>query len=117
MTTKHTPGPWWAYQSITGAWCVATYRDGQSPTGPYIGASHGASICYSVGDDTEQRTRGNEEANARLIAAAPEMLEACQIILDVAKSAKGMTAAHLRTAISMAAGAADAAIAKAEGRS
>jgi hypothetical protein len=57
------------------------------------------------------------EANARLIAAAPDLLEACQILLDVAQSSKGMTAAQLRVGLSMAADAARAALAKVEGKS
>jgi len=78
MGAQHTPGPWWATTGGTG-WEVRTYRDGENPeTSPYIGEYYGASITHGIGDHTEARTRGNEEANARLIAAAPDLLEALE---------------------------------------
>jgi hypothetical protein len=80
---KHTLGPWWPVQSSTGSWYVTTYRDHESATAkpnPF-----GASIAPCIGDHTEKRTRGNEEANARLIAAAPELLEALAPFAAVAE--------------------------------
>ncbi|BAR92353.1 hypothetical protein [Stutzerimonas frequens] len=55
--TKHTPGPW------------ATYRDQLS-----VGETQGhSSIC-----EVWERNGGEGFENARLIAAAPELLEALQ---------------------------------------
>lgn len=59
--SKHTPGPW--------------YVDGDYVSGVDIGNTEGTSIFYAcccghVTGDSEQRT-----ANARIIAAAPEMYE------------------------------------------
>ena len=55
MTTKHTPGPWHV-------------------TGYHVEARAGAiaTVCDAGDDDTEG------DANARLIAAAPELLAALQ---------------------------------------
>lgn len=78
---QHTPGPWWPSQNTAGAWCVLTYRDHQTPhEAGAIASAYGASICSNIGDHTEQRTRGNEAANARLIAEAPAMLEALRTV-------------------------------------
>jgi hypothetical protein len=59
MSAQHTPGPWFAVQPkhANGWWVVSTDPEG----------------CDGVDDSGDG---GFEEANARLIAAAPEMLEA-----------------------------------------
>lgn len=54
METKHTPGPW-------------LYNDTTAQVHP----PHSATIAEVCNHDL------NREANARLIAAAPELLEAC----------------------------------------
>lgn len=60
---KHTPGPW---ESING----------------YIFPIKGEKICIM----TAMGSKGSErEANARLIAAAPELLEALQSIIEIGK--------------------------------
>ena len=74
---EHTPGPWWPYTNSSGSWDVLTYRDCETAETAQIGSGSGASIALGIGDHTEKRTSGNEEANARLIAAAPNMFEAC----------------------------------------
>jgi hypothetical protein len=71
---KHTPGPWWPVKNSCECWCIQTCRDRDTDC-LNIGSKHGATICSGIGDHTEARTRGNEEANARLIAAAPELLD------------------------------------------
>lgn len=79
----HTPGPWWPLQNSAGAWMVATYRDSdEQANDKRIGSTSGAIICTSIGDYTEARTSGNEKANARLIAAAPDLLQA---LIDIEK--------------------------------
>ena len=65
---KHTPGPWTQGWSQNGVDCV--WLDGK--TEPAIG----------MGDDDDWIDCGTE-ANARLIAAAPELLEALQAFTDV----------------------------------
>ena len=61
-TTKHTPGPWHAADD-----------GGEVFDAEYI------PVCYmnGIGQASEFITEKEAEANARLIAAAPELLEAC----------------------------------------
>lgn len=67
--TKHTPGPWHEYNASHGRilshWHVGgpDYREG-------LGA-----ICKTTGEYIPEV----EHANARLIAAAPELLEAVEL--------------------------------------
>ena len=58
--SKHTQGPW-----------VFEYGSIYTPTGKQV--------CRPC--DKKTQTYKNWEANARLIAAAPELLEACQALL------------------------------------
>ncbi len=71
---KHTPGPW-----------AIEYRtDGQFTYSPRIYAGP-AVIHYTAGYHTEEQDatfKARAEANARLIAAAPELLEALQWIVS-----------------------------------
>ena len=61
METKHTPGPW-AYHN--------------TPT-PFIHvAAGGLPICQIYTSTAHGQSMGEQFANARLIAAAPELLEA-----------------------------------------
>ena len=98
MTTKHTPGPWIFDPSNTGSDFDTGYG---IYTEPYT-----MSIERVVG-------KGTPEANARLISAAPEMLEALknireELILSGNWNAKDYGWPENRAAIS-------AAILKAEG--
>ena len=95
--TKHTPGPWvWDeyYTGLDGAngQSVLIYID-------YEGMSiHGKTVAQS-------------EANARLIAAAPELLEACIGLLQVQDGIPMTGLEATRKAVN-----ARAAIAKAKGK-
>ena len=61
MTAKHTPGPW-AYHN--------------TPT-PFIYVNAGGlPICQIYTSTAHGQSMGEQFANARLIAAAPELLEA-----------------------------------------
>lgn len=80
MTSKHTPPPWWPNLDSAGSWQVLTLRDNHDVAEE--GSEYGAFICMSIGDKTEVRTRSNQEANARLIAAAPELLAELQRAQD-----------------------------------
>ena len=81
MTDAHTPGPW-------------DYVPGNEHHGPYITSDFGSTIadCYVLSEpgafsSTEARTpipfmHEMAEANARLIAAAPDLLEALRLARD-----------------------------------
>lgn len=64
--SKHTAGPWKA-----GECCI--WSETRNQEGIYIAGT-------KMGINTEEQT-----ANARLIAAAPELLEACKHIVNRAK--------------------------------
>lgn len=67
--TKHTPGEW-------------AHTDGSIYS---YGVGHGADIA-TVNTDSAHFTEDEAEANARLIAAAPELLEALQKISQMSDS-------------------------------
>ena len=85
---KHTPGPWrvckrascWAIQPITGA-APGNHNDVVYVATPYPGDPTAGSVT------SQGRTKEECEANARLIAASPELLETldnCQQVMDAA---------------------------------
>ena len=96
----HTPGPWKFGKELTarsGEWLVS-FDAGSKGRGIAIAETRAGS--------------GNEEANARLIAAAPELLAA----LETAYMALiGYLPAHRNDVTDAAIGAARAAITKAKG--
>lgn len=71
MTVQHTPGPW------------------RQEHGCLVGAN-GTSI---LGDGIHNHDLPDEEreANARLIAAAPELLTACELLLQLVKEYEAET--------------------------
>lgn len=94
---RHTPGPWEAVCGRT-MWTIR----GPGFTGPAAGNTNYSRAAIPP----EQR-----EANARLIAAAPELLAACKLALtildrtarqDVITGAEGNISATLRAAIAKA---------------
>ena len=89
---NHTPGPW-----TFGHW-GNDFWVGTEPSGL---TGKVARVIWGMGEDVEE---GRE--NARLIAAAPELLAACRYIVDAGETADEMKAVEM---------ALDA-IAKAEGR-
>lgn len=100
MTTQHTPGPWTIkfFRSIEpnhALICAEDWHDFASV------------VVRFCGDDTDDATG---LANARLIAAAPELLEALKELLDEARTNMRGGKGHLIDK-------ARSAIAKAEGRS
>lgn len=93
---KHTPGPW------------LTVRDNSISLPPFdlriVWSEKHGDICYVQDDDGD-----NGNSNARLIAAAPELLEALRGLLLLHQSHPGQLEP-------LAVEEARAAIAKAEGR-
>jgi hypothetical protein len=91
---KHTPGPWGYFCHHTeGSWHI-----GANPT------------TYAKGDPTIANLGqiGDQEANARLIAAAPEMLEALRGLLSETEDGIAtcpLTRIRARAAIAKAEGA------------
>ena len=65
----HTPGFWEAKKNILNHWFVIAPR--------------ASGFDIGITDLTPVPTEGSAESNARLIAAAPELLEACKIVLDL----------------------------------
>lgn len=81
-TATHTPGPWEAYFVSSAGWSVrmAQPRDGYDRPDPIC------SMAWWQFDKPGIIDNDISGANARLIAAAPELLEACdQLIRWVAK--------------------------------
>jgi hypothetical protein len=61
----HTPGPWDNYGPIV-----------------HIGGQHIAHVVLNETNADGNRGSDEERANARLIAAAPELLEACEAVAN-----------------------------------
>ncbi|MGK0556132.1 hypothetical protein [Bordetella bronchiseptica] len=71
MTTRHTPGPW-ARDIGSGFGC-----DVRAENGRKVAATWG----INNGDPHRPAYRAECDANARLIAAAPELLEALETLV------------------------------------
>mgnify|MGYP003575003263 CR=1 FL=1 len=71
--SKHTPGPW-----TSGLRCGYEVR----PEAPARGWSIGFAPIAKVHGDSRIVADGEREANARLIAAAPELLQLVRAIVD-----------------------------------
>lgn len=69
---KHTPGPWYAHKYTPAgiAWHVSTRADDDDNQFDYM------RVCRTTDSETA-------EADARLIAAAPDLLAACERALDL----------------------------------
>ena len=73
-TTKHTPGPWTVCRPICTTHATPI-------------RVHGENLCWVCGlDSALQFSREQTAANARLIAAAPAMLEALRGTLGLAEA-------------------------------
>ena len=90
----YSPGPWEYRPSKTGHCAVWP-----------CGCSERVADVYAPLDD---RFAAPAQCNARLIAAAPDLLEACKMFVDACENAPSKTAAAVRMA--------RVAIAKAEGK-
>jgi hypothetical protein len=88
---KHTPGPW---------------STGCDEDGHMVYAADDSAVADALRDDGDAEA---EVSNARLIAAAPDLLAACQVALAAYRLAgkdvpENSTAATLRSAIAKAEG-------------
>ncbi len=95
--SKHTPVPWKANFAISGAAYI-------------FGGDRNFACVFNEWKDEE-----NQEANARLIAAAPELLEALAALLDLNDNYSYFGGEIYRDRIDRAWDNARAAIAKARG--
>lgn len=88
MSARYTPGPW-----VTA--------DGYGPIegGTAVQSTHDSNLICSC---TGYYGRDGAQANARLIAAAPELLEALQMLLEFPNTGPATSAA--RAAIAKATG-------------
>lgn len=73
MSVKQAMGPWKAARN-KAFWQVVTPREDETIE---QASTHSISVAYAWGDTEEQ-----SEAHARLIAAAPDLLEALANIVD-----------------------------------
>lgn len=117
--TKHTPGPW-VVLSPMGTWISTVTKPYPNSPGPmHVADVRGWGHLTGTGGGcamAQDEAIAIQEANARLIAAAPELLAALSAILahEVYTYEGGLEARI--TVPQDAIGAALAAIAKAEGR-
>lgn len=75
MTTEHTPGPWFATPYYSHDTLV---RSGNPETGRRVAITFAAQQSVKTTDGYKASIQMNE-ANARLIAAAPDMLDALKL--------------------------------------
>ena len=98
MTTKHTPGPWYVFHSA--------HRGRFDDDGPGAFSIGDAQTAYSANilcSRVQWPERAEEmKANARLIAAAPDLLEACRAAwwnsLDLPEPVREMLSAAIALA-------------------
>lgn len=72
--SKHTPGPWSTQRALDGSGDVGI-------TAP--GVRNVIAECFAAMRHRDERATDEAEANARLIASAPELLAACEAVLAV----------------------------------
>ncbi len=105
MTTQHTPGPWFYRRGDEWSHDVVTHH-GELPDG--------STSCWTVASINKRR-EPEHVANARLIAAAPDLLEALKRVMPFIDCIAAVTREEIieyEAAMKMA----DAAIKKAIGQ-
>lgn len=81
MENLHTPGPWKVVRT-------EQHPQNENEAVTFIQTPK---LCYDLSFVKGILTQEEHEANARLIAAAPELLEACQLLSDELIKSKSMT--------------------------
>lgn len=66
---KHTPGPWCPFDNGNNTHNIISYGGGRTGL---------VGVTFSLPVSPEDNEEATEEANARLIAAAPDLLAACK---------------------------------------
>ena len=109
---KHTPGPWFVYPHHLDRFTIGDYNGGSGPC--RVVADCAPRACITGAGD-HSKGEAESEANARLIAAAPELLAALTHYLHVMATAGGGDKQLFMAAIREADDKARAAIVKATG--
>lgn len=79
MKTPHTPGPWkWAVESVDPEWAIVTTKGGRVIAN--VNSEGGVT-------DAGKPAMMPRDSNARLIAAAPDLLAALQALHEYARAA------------------------------
>jgi len=104
MGTRHTPGPWAVYDGQWGDHSATEGGGFQIIMGPYDGGAIRSINLINYADGQYEFDKGYDEAkaNARLIAAAPELLEALTEILVTEPAVKGAVYERAKAAIAKA---------------
>jgi hypothetical protein len=78
IMNKHTPGPWtYSRSQQYGDW---RFYVAQADGAPYT--PHYSDVATLIAETVSDERRSIQEANARLIAAAPDLLEALQKLIS-----------------------------------
>lgn len=91
--SKHTPGPW----TLSNRMCPDRGEG-------FFWVSAERTLHLMVAPCPEGFVFGENEANARIIAAAPELLEACKLALEQINANDYRTRDTIRAAIAKATG-------------
>ena len=110
MVDEHTPGPWWTDAKYDGSEFGCSVIAARTDCGPLPGNPTRGQVAFATAIlHTDARKR---EANARLIAAAPDLLEALKAARELLSWWQGERGDDIHSAVMESA---DAAIAKASG--
>jgi len=98
MMAKHTPGPWWwgrdeKHQSAHNL---------NSRSRPDVEIAIGGPSGYWLLEGICGNVRARTKADARLIAAAPDLLDACKDALEPANELSSLTKHKIKKAIAKA---------------